>query len=157
MSQNGSEPIASSEPKKSSGEEYEETENAQNNNNIPESQNINNEEKKEQQKENEQVKSENNNANEGLESQTNPQVDNNYNYEQNKKEIMEKIEIRKQQADLVDKYIHETGIGISFQIIFSELISKKIPVENYYTYTASRLRQIGREKEAMDRKNNKNK
>ena len=30
--------------------------------------------------------------------------------------------------DSVDKYIHETGIGISFQIIFSELISKKIPV-----------------------------
>ena len=68
---------------------------------------------------------------------------------------MEKIEIRKQQADSVDKYIHETGIGISFQIIFSELISKKIAVENYYKYTASRLREIGREKEALDRKNNK--
>ena len=76
-----------------------------------------------------------------------------FDYEQNKKEIMEKIEIRKQQADLVEKYIYETGIGTSFQIIFSELISKKIPVENYYTYTASRLRQIGREKEALERKN----
>ena len=65
---------------------------------------------------------------------------------------MEKIEIRKQQADLVEKYIAETGISTSFQIIFSELISKKIPVEKYFEYTASRLRQIGREKEALDRK-----
>ena len=137
MSQNGSEQIVSSEPKKSSGEEIEESENLVNQN--IESQN--NEEKKESEK----ITTENNN----------PQ--NEYNYEQNKKEIMEKIEIRKQQADLVDKYIHETGIGTSFQIIFSELISKKIPVENYYSYTASRLRQIGREKEALDRKNNKNK
>ena len=137
MSQNGSEQIVSSEPMKSSGEEIEESENLVNQN--IESQN--NEDKKESEK----IPTENNN----------PQ--NEYNYEQNKKEIMEKIEIRKQQADLVDKYIHETGIGTSFQIIFSELISKKIPVENYYSYTASRLRQIGREKEALDRKNNKNK
>ena len=137
MSQNENEQIVSSEPKKSSGEEIEESENLVNQN--IESQN--NEEKKES----EQIPTENNN----------PQ--NEYNYEQNKKEIMEKIEIRKQQADLVDKYIHETGIGTSFQIIFSELISKKIPVENYYSYTASRLRQIGKEKEALDRKNNKNK
>ena len=137
MSQNESEPIVSSEPKKSSGEEIEESENLVNQN--IESQN--NEEKKESNK----IPTENNNS------------QNEYNYEQNKKEIMEKIEIRKQQADLVDKYIHETGIGTSFQIIFSELISKKIPVENYYSYTASRLRQIGREKEALDRKNNKNK
>ena len=137
MSQNGSEQIVSSEPKKSSGEEIEESENLVNQN--IESQN--NEDKKESEK----IPTENNN----------PQ--NEYNYEQNKKEIMEKIEIRKQQADLVDKYIHETGIGTSFQIIFSELISKKIPVENYYSYTASRLRQIGKEKEALDRKNNKNK
>ena len=87
----------------------------------------------------------------GLESQ------NNYDYEKNKKEIMEKIEIRKYQADLVEKYINETGIGTSFQIIFSELLSKKVPVDNYYTYTASRLRQIGREKAAIEKKNEKNK
>ena len=84
--------------------------------------------------------------------QKNEEETNNYDYEQNKRDILEKIEIRKQQADLVEKYIYETGIGTSFQIIFSELISKKIPVENYYTYTASRLRQIGREKENLDRK-----
>ena len=58
---------------------------------------------------------------------------------------------------MVEKYINETGIGTSFQIIFSELLSKKVPVDNYYTYTASRLRQIGREKAAIEKKNEKNK
>ena len=82
---------------------------------------------------------------------------NNYDYEKNKKEIMDKIELRKYQADVVEKYINETGIGTAFQIIFSELLSKKVPVDNYYNYTASRLRQIGREKAAIDRKNEKNK
>ena len=82
---------------------------------------------------------------------------NNYDYEKNKKEIMDKIELRKYQADVVEKYINETGIGTAFQIIFSELLTKKVPVDDYYTYTASRLRQIGREKAAIDRKNEKNK
>ena len=104
---------------------------------------------------NKQIPTENNMGNEALDTQNN-NLQENYNYEQNKKEIMEKIEIRKQQADMVEKYINETGIGQTFQIIFSELISKKIPVESYYTYTASRLREIGREKEAIERKNNKN-
>ena len=91
------------------------------------------------------------------ESQKNQEPENNYDYEKNKKEIMEKIELRKFQADLVEKYINETGISTAFQIVFSELLSKKIPVENYYTYAASRLRQIGREKVALERKNEKNK
>ena len=86
----------------------------------------------------------------------NQQENNNYDYEKNKKEIMEKIEIRKYQADTVEKYINETGIGTAFQIIFSELLSKKVPTDNYYAYTASRLRQIGREKAALERKNGKN-
>ena len=152
MSQNGSEQMISSEQKKQS-EEFEELEIANNNNDF-EYQNENNEENNinNKPKESEQIPTENNNGKEGGQVQNN-----NYDYEQNKKEIMEKIEIRKQQADSVDKYIHETGIGISFQIIFSELISKKIAVENYYKYTASRLREIGREKEALDRKNNKKK
>ena len=101
-----------------------------------------------------QENEENKNVNE---SQKGLESENNYDYEKNKKEIMEKIEIRKYQADLVEKYINETGIGTSFQIIFSELLSKKVPVDNYYTYTASRLRQIGREKAAIEKKNEKNK
>ena len=98
-----------------------------------------------------EVEATNNAENASGDAQKNEEETNNYDYEQNKRDILEKIEIRKQQADLVEKYIYETGIGTSFQIIFSELISKKIPVENYFAYTASRLRQIGREKENLDR------
>ena len=89
-------------------------------------------------------------------SQNNIQPENNYDYEKNKKEIIEKIEIRKYQADAVEKYINETGIGTAFQVIFSELLSKNIQTDQYYEYTASRLRQIGREKAALNRKNEKN-
>ena len=153
MSQNENNEIMSSEVKKSNEEGVEESENVNNINQNLESQNLNNE------GQNENIQNQqdntNNNGNEVKEGENNVPAENNYDYEQNKKEIMEKIEIRKQQADTVEKYIYETGIGTSFQIIFSELISKKIPVENYYTYTASRLRQIGREKEALDRRNKK--
>ena len=89
-------------------------------------------------------------------SQNNIQPENNYDYEKNKKEIMEKIEIRKFQADAVEKYINETGIGTAFQIIFSELLSKNIQTDQYYEYTASRLRQFGSEKTSLSRKNEKN-
>ena len=100
----------------------------------------------------------NNESNQNINSsQNNIQPENNYDYEKNKKEIMEKIEIRKFQADSVEKYINETGIGTAFQIIFSELLSKKVPTDNYYAYTASRLRQIGREKAALERNKEKNK
>ena len=153
MSQNENNEIMSSEIKKSSEEAVEESENVKYTNQNLESQNLNNEEQNENIQN--QPDNTNNNANEIKEGENNVPAENNYDYEQNKKEIMEKIEIRKQQADTVEKYIYETGIGTSFQIIFSELISKKIPVENYYTYTASRLRQIGREKEALDRRNKK--
>ena len=153
MSQNENNEIMSSEIKKSSEEAVEESENVKYTNQNLESQNLNNEEQNENIPN--QPDNTNNNANEVKEGENNVPAENNYDYEQNKKEIMEKIEIRKQQADTVEKYIYETGIGTSFQIIFSELISKKIPVENYYTYTASRLRQIGREKEALDRRNKK--
>ena len=139
MSQNGSNQIESSEGKKEEGSE------------IVSNVNKTSENENNQQQENEQSQKENNNNG----TMNDAQAENNYDYEQNKKEIMEKIEMRKQQAEYVEKYIYETGIGTAFQIIFSELISKKIPVENYYTYTAGRLRQIGREKEALDRRNNK--
>ena len=100
----------------------------------------------------------NNESNQNINSSQNKiQPENNYDYEKNKKEIMEKIEIRKFQADAVEKYINETGIGTAFQIIFSELLSKNIQTDQYYEYTASRLRQFGREKAALSRKNEKNK
>ena len=116
---------------------------------------INNEEN--QNNENNENNNINNESKQELASSKNNIVpENNYDYEKNKKEIMEKIEIRKFQADVVEKYINETGIGTAFQIIFSELLSKNIQTDQYYEYTASRLRQIGREKAALNRKNEKN-
>ena len=68
------------------------------------------------------------------------------------RDAVDKIEIRKEQAVLVERYMIDTGISTAFQVIFSELIAKKIPLDNFYTYTASRLRQIGKEKEAIEGK-----
>ena len=140
---------------KLSSEKEKENENQNENHNENENENgntinvINNEENQ---------NNENNESKQELPSdKNNIEPENNYDYEKNKKEIMEKIEIRKFQADAVEKYINETGIGTAFQIIFSELLSKKVPTDNYYAYTASRLRQIGREKAALERNKEKNK
>ena len=65
-------------------------------------------------------------------------------------------EMKKLQAQYFEKYINETGIAIAFQLIFSELITKKIPVSEYYTYTAKRLRDFENQKENFP-KNNPNK
>ena len=67
---------------------------------------------------------------------------------------LDDIKLRRIQANAFEKYIYETGIATSFQLIFAELITKNIPVKDYYTYTASRLREFGRE---MDKLNNNNK
>jgi hypothetical protein len=82
---------------------------------------------------------------------------NDLNSSQGRRENLDKIQLRKIQANAFENYINETGISTAFQLIFSELITKKIPVENYYTYTASRLREIGRELDeikALRKKNN---
>lgn len=63
---------------------------------------------------------------------------------------LDDMKIRRIQANAFEKYIYETGIASSFQLIFAELITKKIPVKDYYTYTASRLREFGRK---MDKDN----
>ena len=74
---------------------------------------------------------------------------NDLNSSQGRRENLDKIQLRKIQANAFENYINETGISTAFQLIFSELITKKIPVENYYTYTASRFREIGRELEEI--------
>lgn len=68
-----------------------------------------------------------------------------------RRQELDDIKLRRIQANAFEKYIYETGIATSFQLIFAELIAKNIPVKDYYTYTASRLREFGREME----KNNK--
>ena len=81
---------------------------------------------------------------------------NDLNSSQGRRENLDKIQLRKIQANAFENYINETGISTAFQLIFSELITKKIPVENYYTYTASRLREIGRELDEIKARRKKN-
>jgi hypothetical protein len=41
------------------------------------------------------------------------------------------------------RYLNQQGISLSFQVIFAEIIQKKIPKQKVFEYTATRLRQIG--------------
>jgi len=51
---------------------------------------------------------------------------------------------------MFEKYIDESGLSLSFQIIFTEIIQKQIPEDQVFAYTAMRLRQIGKELEKID-------
>lgn len=50
-----------------------------------------------------------------------------------------------QQIELFERYLEDSGIAMAFQIIYTEILSKKIEPNNVFTYTAMRLRQIGKE------------
>lgn len=52
---------------------------------------------------------------------------------------------RRKQIAAFEKYLSETGIAASFQLIFSEIIAKRIPNSNVFQYAAMRLRQVGSE------------
>lgn len=60
--------------------------------------------------------------------------------------------IRKEQAIKFENYIHESGLAMGFQLIFSELISKKISPENYFSYVTIRLKEIGKELDSLKTK-----
>jgi hypothetical protein len=63
-----------------------------------------------------------------------------------KKEIkVDPIAAKKRQefSENFDDYLEKSGLPIAFQIIFSEILEKKIQKENLFQYTAMRLRQIG--------------
>ena len=55
---------------------------------------------------------------------------------------------RQEQALMFEKYLEESGLCLSFQIIFTEIIQKQIPEDQVFPYTAMRLRQIGKELES---------
>jgi hypothetical protein len=44
------------------------------------------------------------------------------------------------QVSLFEKYIEDSGLTSAFQLIFAEIITKKIPPNNVFTYAAMRLR-----------------
>lgn len=53
---------------------------------------------------------------------------------------------------MFEKYLEESGLSLAFQIIFAEIISKKISEDQVFAYTAMRLRQIGNELDGLDKR-----
>ncbi|MCQ2821683.1 MAG: hypothetical protein MJ252_30865 [archaeon] len=47
------------------------------------------------------------------------------------------------------EYLNESGLNLAFNIIFAELITKQINQENFFPYTAMRLKEIGKELEGI--------
>ena len=47
------------------------------------------------------------------------------------------------------KYLEQTGIAMAFQVIFAEILDKKIEEQKVFSYTAMRLRQIGEDLEKI--------
>ncbi len=56
---------------------------------------------------------------------------------------------KKKQAEMFKKYLEQTGIAMAFQVIFAEILDKKVDEQKVFTYTASRLRQIGEDLEKI--------
>ena len=52
----------------------------------------------------------------------------------------------------IENTIEECGLPMAFNVIFSELISKQIMPENFFTYTSLRLKEIGKEIEELKEK-----
>ena len=47
------------------------------------------------------------------------------------------------QARMFKKYLDDTGIGMAFQVVFAEILDKKVDPQKVFSYTSLRLRQIG--------------
>ena len=56
---------------------------------------------------------------------------------------------KKKQAEMFKKYLDQTGIAMAFQVIFAEILDKKIDETKLFAYTAMRLRQIGEDLEKI--------
>lgn len=87
-----------------------------------------------------------------LKDHNNPNAKNNNDKENNIKKVNEPAPENQENANAFLQYIDESGLPEAFQLIFAELISKKINPQNYYSYVGMRLRQIG--KEIQDLQNN---
>ncbi|CAG9315069.1 unnamed protein product [Blepharisma stoltei] len=63
---------------------------------------------------------------------------------QRKKEAEIEEQVNRQ-LHMFEKYLDDSGLAMAFQLIFAEILTKKIDANNVFTYTAMRLRQIGKE------------
>ena len=69
-----------------------------------------------------------------------------------KAQVESKNKQKEKDYQRLEEYLNESGLSLAFNIIFAELISKKILPENFFTYTAMRLTQIGKEIEGLKTK-----
>ena len=46
---------------------------------------------------------------------------------------------------MFEKYLNDSGLSLGFQVIFAEILAKKIPDDQVFGYTAMRLRQLEEE------------
>ena len=71
-----------------------------------------------------------------------------------KPKVKQEVKVDQKEKDFqkLEEYLSESGLSLAFNIIFAELISKQILRENYFTYTAMRLTQIGKEIEGLKTK-----
>lgn len=66
--------------------------------------------------------------------------------EAKEEEVSEDVKaMRLRNVGRFEKYVETSGIAKVFQIIFAEVVTKKIEPANVFAYTAMRLRQIGKE------------
>ena len=64
-------------------------------------------------------------------------------------ELKKKKKENENQYKKLENTIEESGLPMAFNVIFSELISKQILPENFFTYTSLRLKEIGKEIEGL--------
>ena len=69
-----------------------------------------------------------------------------------KEQVDSKVKQKEKDYQRLEEYLNESGLSLAFNIIFAELISKQILPENFFTYTAMRLTQIGKEIEGLKTK-----
>ena len=69
-----------------------------------------------------------------------------------KAQVESKNKQKEKDYQRLEEYLNESGLSLAFNIIFAELISKQILPENFFTYTAMRLKQIGKEIEGLKTK-----
>ena len=62
---------------------------------------------------------------------------------------IKQIHKTEQKTKKIENLIEECGIPMAFNVIFSELISKQIMPENFFTYTSLRLKELGQEIEGL--------
>lgn len=56
---------------------------------------------------------------------------------------------KKKQVEMFRKYLEQTGIAMAFQVIFAEILDKKVEEHKVFSYAAMRLRQIGEDLEKI--------